>query len=54
MNAEDLFVNDRGKRQVVENVGAVSPDVNRAVFSESLVVESIYLGNLPTLVVASN
>lgn len=54
MNAENLVVNDSGKRNVVENLSAVLPDTNRAVLSQALVIEPVYLGDLSRLVIAAN
>lgn len=40
--------------QIVEDVTAVPPDVDRAVFAQTLVVEAVDLGDLPGLVVAAD
>ena len=53
MEAEDLILDDGGKREVIEEVGQVLPHVRVAVLSEALVVEAVNLGDLPTLVVTS-
>ena len=53
MNAEDFVVNYRGEGQVVEDLSAVPPDVNRSVFSEAFVVKAIDLSDLSGLVVSS-
>lgn len=52
--ASHLAVNDGRERQVVEYLGAVSPHGDRAVLAETLVVETINLGDLPGLVVSPN
>ena len=54
MDAENFVVDDGGKGQVVEDFGAVAPDVDRAVFAEALVVESVDLSDLTRLVIASD
>jgi len=53
-HAEDLILDDRRERQVVENLSTISPNVDRAVLSKALVVKAIYLRNLPRLVVAAD
>ena len=53
MEAEDLVVDERGEREVVEQIGEVFPDVCIAVFSEALIVETIDLRDLAGLVVSS-
>ena len=53
MKAEDLVVNKRGEREVVEKVGKIFPYICIAVFPEALVVKPIYLGNLSGLMVSS-
>ena len=46
MQAEYLVVDKCGQGQVIEEIREVFPDVRVAVLSETLVVESVYLGNL--------
>lgn len=53
MEAEDLVVDEGGEGKVVEQVGKVLPNVGIAVFSETLIVESVHLGDLSGLVVSS-
>ena len=48
-----LPLNDSRKRQVVESIGEVVPDIVVAVFLGNLIVESIDGGYVPGLVVAS-
>ena len=47
-----LVFNEGGKREVVEEVGEVSPYVRVPVLAETLVVEAVYLRNLSRFVVA--
>lgn len=54
MDTEEIVIDYRCQGEIVEDVGAVSPDVERAVFSEALVVEAIDLSDLSTLVIASD
>ena len=43
MNTEDLVVNNGREREEVKHLGAVLPDIRRAVFPQALVVEAIDL-----------
>ena len=43
VKAEDLAVDQRRQRQVVEEVGEVLPHVSVAVLAQTLVIETIYL-----------
>lgn len=54
MNAEDLVVNDCCKGQVIEDLSAISPHIDRTIFSKTFVVETVHLGDLATLVIASD
>ncbi len=54
MDAEDLFLNDGAERQVVEDVSAVTPDVDGTVLAEALVVETVDLSDLARFVVATD
>lgn len=53
VETEDLVVDERGKRQVVEQVCKVFPNVGVAVLAEALVVEAVDLSNLTGLVVTT-
>ena len=53
VKAEDLVVDECGKREVVEEVGEMLPYVGIAIFAEALVVETVNLGDLAGLVVSS-
>lgn len=48
MDAEDLVVDDHGKREEVEHVREVCPDVGRSIFSHTLGVEPIRLAGRKT------
>lgn len=54
MDAEDAVVDDGGEGEVVEDVGAVPPDVERAVLPQALIIEPVDLRDLPALVVPSD
>lgn len=53
MNAEYLLVYDCGKGKIVEDIRAVLPDIQAAVFPQAFVIEAINLRYLSGLVVAS-
>lgn len=46
MEAEDLIIDEGSKREVVEEIGEVLPDVGIAIFAKTFVIETIYLGDL--------
>mmetsp|Transcript_33163 Transcript_33163/g.105757 ORF Transcript_33163/g.105757 Transcript_33163/m.105757 type:complete len:344 (+) Transcript_33163:85-1116(+) len=52
VHAEDLVLDQRRERQVVEDLCAVPPDVDRAVLAQALVIKAVHLRDLPRLVVA--
>ena len=52
MNAENAIVYNGGKGEVIKDIGAVSPYVERAIFSETFVVKSINLGDLSAFMVS--
>mmetsp|Transcript_31083 Transcript_31083/g.91139 ORF Transcript_31083/g.91139 Transcript_31083/m.91139 type:complete len:336 (-) Transcript_31083:76-1083(-) len=54
VHAEDLVLDQRRERQVVEDLCAVPPDVDRAVLAQALVIKAVHLRDLPRLVVASD
>jgi hypothetical protein len=53
VQTEDLVVDQGGKRQIVEKICEVFPDVRVAVLAEALVVEAVDLGDLAGLVVTA-
>lgn len=53
-NASYLAINDGGQGQIVEYLSAVSPDSDRTILAETLVVETVDLGDLSGLMVSSN
>ena len=54
MDAEYLLVYYGCQGQVIEDVSTVSPNIQRTIFSQALVVESINLSYLSAFVVASD
>lgn len=53
VQTEDLIIDQGSERQVVEQVCKVFPDIRVAVLAETLVVETVDLGDLAGLVVAT-
>jgi len=53
MHAEDLRLDERGQRHVVEEIGEYFPNVGVAILAQALVVEAVDLRDLPRLVVAA-
>jgi len=53
METEDLVLNERSERKVIEEVGEVFPDVGIAVLAQAFVVEAIDLCDLTRLVIAT-
>ena len=51
VKAEDLVIDEGGKRKVVEQICEVFPYVRIAIFSETLIVEAVDLCDLAGLVV---
>lgn len=52
MNTEDAIIDNGGEREVIEDVSAVSPYIERAVLSQAFIVKSVDLGDLSALVVS--
>ena len=53
VQTEDLVVDQSGKRQIVEQICEVFPDVRVTVLAQALVVEAVDLGDLAGLVVTT-
>lgn len=53
VQTEDLVLDQRGQREVIEEIGEVLPDVRVAVLAEAFVVEAVDLCNLAGFVVAT-
>lgn len=54
MDAKERVVDESAKAQIIENIRAVAPDVDRTILPQALVVEAIHLGDLSRLVVAAD
>jgi len=54
VHAENFVVNNRSQCQVVKDLRAVAPHVDRSIFSQALVIKAIHLCNLTTFMIASN
>ena len=52
MNAEYPSVDYSSQAQIIEDVAAISPDVDTAIFSLTFIIESVDLGDLTRLVVS--
>lgn len=52
MHTEYFLVNDGWQSDVIEDLGAIPPDVYWAVLPQTLVIKAIDLSNLPALVVS--
>lgn len=48
-----MVVDKGGEGEEVKEIGEESPNIGVPVFSETLIIESIHLGDLPRLMVAS-
>ena len=53
VKAENLVLDHRSKRQQIEQIGIVLPDVGIAVFTEALIIETVDLCNLARLVIST-
>lgn len=53
MKAENLVLNQSGKREIVEQVGEVLPNVRISVFTKAFVVKSVDLCDLSRFVVST-
>ena len=51
---KDLVFNDGRQTQIIKDFRTIPPDVDRSVFAQTLVVESVDLRDLPTFVVPPN
>lgn len=54
MHTKDAVINDGRKTQVIKNLAAISPHIGGAELLETFVVETIDLGDLSRLMVASD
>lgn len=54
MHAEDIVIHDSGQSKEVKDLAAVAPHIERTIFAQAFIVESINLGDLPRLMVATN
>lgn len=52
MNAEDAVIDDSRQRQVIEDISAVAPDIQRAILSQAFIVKPVDLCDLSALVVS--
>jgi len=53
VDTEDAVVNDGCQGKIVKDIGTVAPYVQRPIFPEAFVIETVDLSDLPTFVVSS-
>jgi len=53
VEAEDLVVNQRRQREVIEQIGKILPNVGVAILAQALVIKAVYLCDLARLMVAA-
>lgn len=54
VNAEDLAIDNCRKAEIIEDLGAVSPNGYASILPETFVVETVDLGDLAGFVIPSN
>lgn len=54
MDAEHTSIDDSPQAEVVKNIAAVPPNVDRSVLALTLVIKAVDLGDLPRLMVTPN
>jgi hypothetical protein len=54
MNAENLIIDDSREGQIIKDLCAVAPYVDRTILSQALIVEAIDLGDLSAFMITSN
>ena len=53
MQAENFLLNNCGKRQVVEEICEVFPDISVSVLPQALIIETVDLSDLTGLVIST-
>ena len=53
MHTENFVVYNGSQGQVIENIGAVSPNIDRSEFPQALIIKAVHLCDLSALVIAS-
>ena len=54
MDTEDFVVNYGREAQVIENLSAVAPNINRSILAQALVIKTIDLSDLARFVVPAD
>ena len=54
MHTENFVFDNCSQAQVIKDFCAISPNIKRAIFSETFIIEPINLSNLSTFVVSSD
>lgn len=54
MNAKDLVLDDCSEGEIIEDLCAVSPDIEGTELAQTLIVESVHLRDLSRLVIPAD
>jgi len=54
VHTENTIIDNSSQRQVIEYVSTVSPDIQRAILPQALVIETINLSDLSALMIATD
>ena len=54
MNTKNTIIDYSSERHVVENISAVTPNIERTVFTKTFIIETVNLSNLSTLMITSD
>lgn len=54
VDAEDAIIDDGGEREVVKDISAIPPDIERAILPEAFIIEAIHLRDLTALMITSD
>ena len=46
MNAEDLIIDNSRQTKKVKDIAAIPPNVDRSIFSQTFIIEAVYLSDL--------
>jgi len=54
VHTENTIIDNSSQRQVIEYVSTVSPDIQRAILPQALVIETINLSDLSALMIPTD
>lgn len=54
MHTENLFIDQRRKAEIIKYLSAVTPHINRPIFSQTFIIKSIHLCDLSAFVVSTD